>query len=110
LEELILEDLKLLTSKSINKKVLTAKLLDTIQEEKSYSEKKLEFLQKSLEIIKIKLITLYEDKLNGLLEEEQYLFFKDKLRKETSIIEEKIKLFNRISENGVHLRRAIFIF
>ncbi len=103
LEPLILDKIanifeKYLNSNEFNNKEALKKLIDS-QENKSKFIQNFENIQKELECINKKISTLYSDKLNGLIEAQDYAIFSEGLLKERHRLEEiKLQTEKEINE------------
>ncbi len=103
LEPLILDKIanifeKYLNSNEFNNKDALKKLIDS-QENKSKFIQNYENIQKELECINKKISTLYSDKLNGLIEAQDYAIFSEGLLKERHRLEEiKLQTEKEINE------------
>lgn len=103
LEPLILDKIanifeKYLNSNEFNNKEALKKLIDS-QENKSKFIQNFENIQKELECINKKISTLYSDKLNGLIEAQDYAIFSEGLLKERHRLEEiKLQTEKKINE------------
>ena len=103
LEPLILDKIanifeKYLNSNEFNNKEALKKLIDS-QENKSKFIQNYENIQKELECINKKISTLYSDKLNGLIEAQDYAIFSEGLLKERHRLEEiKLQTEKEINE------------
>lgn len=103
LEPLILDKIanifeKYLNSNEFNNKEALKKIIDS-QENKSKFIQNFENIQKELECINKKISTLYSDKLNGLIEAQDYAIFSEGLLKERHRLEEiKLQTEKEINE------------
>ena len=103
LEPLILDKIanifeKYLNSNEFNNKEALKKIIDS-QENKSKFIQNYENIQKELECINKKISTLYSDKLNGLIEAQDYAIFSEGLLKERHRLEEiKLQTEKEINE------------
>ena len=87
-----------MNSNEFNNKEALKKLVDS-QENKSKFIQNFENIQKELECINKKISTLYSDKLNGLIEAQDYAIFSEGLLKERHRLEEiKLQTEKKINE------------
>ncbi len=96
-----------INSKAFKDEEALKKILE-IQSNKGSILKKIEKLEKDLENINKKITTLYNDKLNGLLEEQDFRLFSEKLINERhrieNILNETKNELNNFQENENHNR------
>ena len=105
-EKILLDDLYNFLSRGINKEDLLCKILDNIKGKNAYIKEDLNYFKKKLRGIENKFTILYEDRLAGLLDEKQFLLFKEKIEKESSLLKERIENFNQIKMEENYLNKV----
>jgi len=99
LKKIVLKDLEIFFKQEIDRETFSAELASALngelKERKKIFQEDLATLQHSLEQMEKKFLTLYNDKLNGLLEEKEYLFFKNRLERDSSFLKERINLLGK---------------
>lgn len=105
-EKIILDDLYHFLSQGINKEDVFCKILNNINGKSEYIKKDLNYLKKKLRGFENKFTILYEDRLAGLLNEKQFMLFKEKLEKEVIQLKEKIEAFDQIKIGENYLNKV----
>lgn len=103
LENLILNEIKNLLKKVNQEKIIKSIYQSIVNEAKEKNNKRITFLKKGQEVNKIKLDSLYEDKLAKLINQENYFRIKEKIETETKKMKQEINNLeekNRILEKN----------
>lgn len=92
LEELISTSLKDFFKTVIDKNILLIKLQKIINEQKDNQLEEIQVLEKKSKELENKFNTLYQDRLNSLLSQEQFNFFKCRLEDENGSLKSRIEV------------------